>query len=72
MKLLFENWRQYLKEELNNQNSDFETWHKEVIEGLTKDGYDPVKYEKGAKRSYLDGETTVDYEIGWLEKMGLL
>ena len=65
MKLLFENWRKYLNEELTNQNSEFKTWHEEVIKHLTKDGYDPAKYEKGAKRSYLDGETTVDYEIGW-------
>ena len=72
MKLLLENWRKYLNEELTNQNSEFKTWHEEVIKHLTKDGYDPAKYEKGAKRSYLDGETTVDYEIGWLEKMGLL
>ena len=64
--------RLVLVEETTKQNSDFKKWHEEAIKHLTKDGYDPVKYEKGAKRSYHDGYTTMDYEIEWLARMGLL
>jgi len=78
MKLLLENWRMYLESvdltgyELDNQNSYFEEWHEKVIEELTKDGYDPVKHEKGAKRSYTDGYTVMEFSEEWLTRMGLL
>ena len=70
--LIREYVRTLLKEELDNQNSDFETWHQEVIENLTKDGYDPVKFEKGAKRSYIDGYTVMEFEEEWLTRMEIL
>ena len=58
--------------ELDNQNSYFEEWHEKVIEELTKDGYDPVKHEKGARRSYTDGYTVMEFSEEWLTRMGLL
>jgi len=58
--------------ELNNQTSSFKEWHKKVIESLTKNGYDPVKHEKGARRWYNAGYTVMEFDEEWMTRMGLL
>jgi len=82
MKLIMENWRKHAQSlmesvdltgyELNNQISSFKEWHEKVIESLTKDGYDPVKHEKGARRWYNAGYTVMEFDEEWMTRMGLL
>tara|TARA_R100000406_G_scaffold2216_1_gene1975 strand:- start:90 stop:341 length:252 start_codon:yes stop_codon:yes gene_type:complete len=72
MKLLLEGWRQYLTEEKNKLNSEFEEWHSEVSANLKKDGYDPREFEKKAERAYNNGYTASEFEEEWLDKQGLL
>jgi hypothetical protein len=72
MKLLLENWRQYLTEEKDKSNSTFEEWHLEAFEGLKNDGYDPKEFKEKARVAYLGGATVADFEEEWLVSQGLL
>ena len=80
MKLLLENWRQYLTEEkdksntkeTSSSNSTFKKWHSEVSANLKKDGYDPKEFKEKAWVVYLGGATASEFEEEWLEGQGLL
>ena len=72
MKLLFENWRKYLSEELDPKNTGWAEWHREIKKNLKGDGYDPKRFEKKAWVAYNQGYTTAEFEEEWLDAMGLL
>ena len=72
MNIILENWRQYLNEELDPQDTGWEKWHGEIIKNLKDDGYEPERFEKKAYGAYNDGYTTLEFEEEWLEAMGLL
>jgi len=78
MKLILENWRQYLTEEKDKEkhkeNSTFKEWHSEASINLKDDGYDPKKFEneKKARAAYQSGDTVSEFEEEWLTIQGLL